>query len=186
MKALRPSVVTGKARRVARLGWVWLRDPEGRREERAATSLVMFIMFFPLIVGSFGFGVDVARNIWVRTSLQNAVDTAVVGGAAVTTTRAGQVIVDGRPGKAKAEVRMLYARNRADNPGLKCFPGGGTVAGTMPPITRCWTNESLSTTDDSANFGVREQTTNAFLMLLGQRTQQYNLKGQAEISVINR
>ena len=183
MQALRSSVVTGKARRVARLGWAWLRDPEGRREERAATSLVMFIMFFPVIVGSFGFGIDVARNIWVRSSLQNAVDTAVVGGAAVTRTSAGLVIVDGRWDKAPAEVRKLYARNRADNPGLKCFPGG-PVYGT--PITKCWATESLSTTDDSANFGVREQTTNAFLMFLGQPTQEYNLKGHAEISLINR
>ena len=180
-------VVTATARRAARFGSVWLRDPDGRRDERAATSLVMFIMFFPLIVGSFGFGVDVARNIWIRTSLQNAVDTSVVGGAAVTKiSSAGQVVVDGGPGadQAQAEIRKLYALNREDNPGLKCFPGPPVLGTTL---TQCWTEPPLSLiiTANSAKFSVHEQSTNAFLMLLGSPTQEYNLKGHAEVARIN-
>lgn len=176
MKVPSSAVLTGPARRVAHRGWVWLRDPEGRREERAATSLVMFIVFFPLIVGSFGVGVDVARNIWVRTSLQNNVDTAVVGGAAVTTNERGFHI---DAGPAQAEIRKLYKMNRADNPGLKCFSGpycwqepfGAPVIG-VPPL--------------EATYTVREQTSNAFLQLLGQPTQQYNLRGHAKVSLANR
>jgi hypothetical protein len=172
MKIPRPGVLTGAARRVARLGFAWLRDPEGRREERAATSLVMFIMFFPLIVGSFGLGVDVARNIWIRSSLQNAVDTAVVGGAAVTDPHVSPVVID--PAGAIAETRMLYGKNRGDHRGLKC-----------PPSWSCWERDAPAVSPDgrTLTFGVHEETTNAFLMLLGQPTQEYNLNGKARLSL---
>lgn len=178
MKVPRSWVLT--ARRVARLGWVWLRDPGARREERAASSLVVFIMFFPLIVGAFGFGIDIARNIWIRTSIQNAVDSSAVGGAGVTKTNsAGGLVVN--PGPARVEMRKLYALNRADNPGLSCKGDRTPITGT--PHKRCWTGEVTTVSTTTTLFEVREESKNAFLGFLGQPTQRYQLQGKAKVSL---
>jgi|GEM_PF-5962342 len=175
-----PSVLTVTARRVARLGWLWLRDPGARREERAASSLVVFIMFFPLIVGAFGFGIDIAKNIWIRTSIQNAVDSSAVGGAGVTKTNAAGVLkID--PGPAKVEMRKLYALNRRDNPGLSC--NGDRTAITGTPYQRCWTGEVTTVGAATTLFRVQEESKNAFLGFVGQRTQKYKVQGQAKVSL---
>jgi hypothetical protein len=185
------AVLTGTARRVARLGWVWLRDPEARREERAASSLVVFIMFFPLIVGAFGFGIDISKNIWVRTSIQNAVDSSAVGGAGVTVIdKKGVLLVD--QALAPGEMRKLYALNRADNPGLSCNGDRVLVKGTSE--VRCWTGEKAQADKDPADkdpatglytrtlFAVHEESKNAFLGFLGQPIQNYWLQGKAKVS----
>jgi hypothetical protein len=182
MKAPRPDVLTGAARRVARHGLVWLRDPEGRREERAVSSLVMFFVFFPLIVAAFGTGIDVAKNVWIRTSIQNGLDSAAVGGAGTTTTVGGVVTVDKK--LAPGEMRKLYAINRAANPGLKCI-GSGSFAVGMRSYQRCWTEPypGIRMTATTTEFNVHEESTNAFLGLLGQPTQTYNLRGKAKVSL---
>jgi len=187
MKVPRSALLTGTPRRVGRHGLVWLRDPEARREERATTSLVMFIMFFPMIVGAFGFGVDFARNTWVRTSIQNAVDTAAVAGAGTTrVTTTGQVVVDWT--KAAGQMRKLYALNRADNPGLACLGDKFFIPGTGG-LLRCWTELPLPKVGSAAvpwkktQFDVRERSSNAFLGILGYPYQTYHLTGKA---VINR
>lgn len=173
MKTSLPSVLTGTARRLARHGWLWLRDPACRREERAASSMVAFIMFFPLIVGAFGFGIDIARNIWIRTSIQNAVDTSAVGGAAVTDNHGAGGALRIRGGDAIDEMRTLYKLNRA-NVALNCL---GSVEG------RCWIEPHPPVvTGLRITFDVHEESTNAFLGFVGQPRQQYNLHGQAKIS----
>jgi Putative Flp pilus-assembly TadE/G-like len=187
MKVPRFSVLTGAARRAGRHGWVWLRDPDARREERAASSLVVFIMFFPLIVGAFGFGIDIARNIWIRTSIQNAVDSSAVGGAGVTRTdpRTGALAIDA--GAAKNEMRKLYFLNRADNPSLTCRPAASFTVGGHT-YARCWRGE-VATVDANTNtavFEVQEQSKNAFLGFLGQPTQNYSLQGKAKFSLATR
>jgi hypothetical protein len=186
MKVPRSLVLTGTARRVARLGWVWLRDPEARREERAASSLVVFIMFFPLIVGAFGFGIDISKNIWIRTSIQNAVDSSAVGGAGVTVIdKKGVLLVD--KALAPGQMRKLYALNRADNPGLSCKGDRVLIKGTSE--VRCWTGEKAQADKDPATglytrtlFVVHEESKNAFLGFLGQPIQKYWLQGKAKVS----
>jgi len=189
MKVRVSSVLTWTAGRVVRRGWVWLRDPEGRREERAATSLVVFIMFFPLIAGAFGFGIDIAKNIWIRTSIQNAVDNSAVGGAAVTVInkKTGAVEVD--TVNAPGEMRKLYALNRADNPSLSCHAPTTFVVGSKS-YTRCWTGEKTLVGKDpktgrltTTQFNVKEESKNAFLGFLGQPIQAYSLQGKARVSL---
>ena len=184
-KVPRSSVLTAMARQVVRHGWAWLRDPEGRREEGAAASLAAFIMFLPLIIGAFGFGVDHARNIWIRTSIQNAVDSSAVAGAAVTNTNRSTGAVEIDPANAPIAIRKLYALNRADNPGLKCIGDRVHVAGT--PHERCWKEPypavKVSPQLKSIEFNVREQSTNAFLGFLGNPIQTYNLQGKAKVSL---
>jgi hypothetical protein len=176
MKASLPSVLTGTARRVARHGWSWLRDPGGRREERATASMAAFIMFFPLVVGAFGFGIDIARNIWIRTSIQNAVDTSAVGGAAVTDNLGAGGALRIKGADAIDEMRTLYKLNRA-NVGLTCLSGSEG---------QCWIEPDGHAPavigGTKITFQVREESKNAFLGFLGQPRQQYNLHSQAKIS----
>lgn len=177
MKVPRSRVLTGTARRVARHGWLWLRDPDGRREERAASSLAVFIIFFPLIVGAFGFGIDIAKNIWIRSSIQNAVDTSAVGGAGVTQTDPGTGFPHINGPLAIDQMRNLYKLNRDDNPGLTCTGSGNSSSG-------CYT-ESWAVSWDKTEFNVHEQSRNSFLWFLGPnlRTQHYSLQGKAKISL---
>jgi hypothetical protein len=177
----RPGFLTGTARRLAGHGRVWLCDPQARREERAATPLVVFILFFPLIVGAFGFGVDHARNVWIRTSIQNAVDSAAVGGAAVTKINTRTRLLEVDKVNAPGEMRRLYAFNRADNPGLICIGDRAQISGTT--YTRCWRGEVTTVTARSTLFKIQERSNNAFLGLLGQPTQTYNLQGKAKVNL---
>ena len=161
---------------------VWFRDTDGRREERAASSLVVFIMFFPLVVGAFGFGIDLARNVWIRNSIQNAVDSSVVGGAGTTLIDHAGAVVINQP-QAKIEMRKLYAINRGDNPGLTCIGDQASITANGRYYVRCWQEPvPPATTTRTAQFDVREQSRNAFMGLLGMPTQDYNLRGKAKIN----
>ncbi|MGV8846524.1 TadE/TadG family type IV pilus assembly protein [Tessaracoccus sp.] len=174
--------MTGPLQRQACRFLDWLNDPWGRREERAASTLVAFFMFFPLVVGAFGFGIDLARNVWIRNSIQNAVDSAVVGGAGVTKiTSAGVVVIN--PVPAVAEMRKLYAINRADNPNLKCIGDNAGFAANGITYHRCWRElPAPRVTSKTAQFNVQEQSRNAFMGLLGMPTQSYTLQGKAKVN----
>ena len=187
MTAPRPDCQSGTARRLARHGWVWLRDPEARREERATATLVACILFFPIILGAIGCGIDVARNIWIRTSIQNSVDAAAVGGAGVTVVNEVTGVLEINEAGAVIEMRKLYALNRADQPGVLCIGGEAPLDGT--DYTRCWeeTDDPTFELDDDGHptvkFFVNERSNNVFLPFLGIPTQSYHLEGKAVVNM---
>lgn len=154
----------------------WWKDPEGRRDENS-NSFAMFVVMLPLILGSFGIGVDMSRNLYVRTAIRNHLDLAVVGGAG-THVASGKTI---DTAAALVEVERVYAMNRAQGPGLRCTGTGKIVAKTSIP--RCWTQpKAPSITSTSVTYTVREQSTNAFLQVLGIPLQTYTVSAKAKVN----
>jgi len=54
--------------------------------EKGVASISLFILSLPLIVGSFGFGFDEVRGIYIRNYVQGRADLAVQNAVAATTT----------------------------------------------------------------------------------------------------
>jgi hypothetical protein len=169
----------------------WLRDPLGKRDEKS-NSIALFIVLLPIIIGAFGLGVDVARNLYIRTSLQNSLDMAVVGGSGVTTTDGNNQIVLGvRHGgvidrnAVVTEVERVYAMNRMQGPGLSCV-GRGTVPGTR--LQKCWEQPTTPVvTSNFVYYSVAERSRNAFLQILSDDLiyQHYTLESRATITRVN-
>lgn len=156
--------------------WRWWRDPDGRRDE-ASNSFAMFVVLLPVIIGSFGIGVDMSRNVYLRTTIQNHLDLAVVSGAGTHVTNGTKI----DPKAALVQTERVYAVNRAAGPGLTCTGSGKIVTGTTVP--RCWTTPSAAAiTATTVRYSVREQSRNAFLQIVGVRTQTYNITSFARVN----
>ena len=159
-----------------------------RPRDEASNSFPLLVLLLPLILGSFGIGLDTARNFYIRTTLQNDLDLAVVAGAAVTSyNTVGDVVIDGN--RALREVETIYAINRADGPGLSCIGDGAGVAGT-DGLRRCWATERqvVHPSGQRITYVLTERSRNAFLPVLGEqfRYQDYTIRSEALLKIANR
>ena len=155
------------------------------RDERA-NGLIMLITMLPVVLSAFGLGLDMSRNVWIRSSLQGALDNATVAAAAVTRVNGnGSLIIDTNPGRtdnAIMTVRLFYAKNR---PGfVLCKPGAPALVGTLQNL--CWTEEpgypQLSADGKTITYRIRERSPNSgFLNIVGIRFQDYELRSSARI-----
>ena len=168
------------------------RRPAGTREE-SGNGLVFIIAVLPVVISSFGLGLDISRNVYIRTQIQSGVDNAVVAGAATTTTSAGVVVIDA--GRAIAATEYYYAVNRPGT--LKCTgPGttlsppygaganststGGFAAGQYSRV--CWTGGTpvVAAGSQAISWQIREVSPNSgFLSLVHLTNQTYNVKSKA-------
>lgn len=168
-----PSRVRARAQR-------WQRKPR----DESSNSFALLIMLLPLILGAFGIGVDTARNTYIRISLQNDLDLATVGGAAVTTyDTSNNLVID--ENAALIEVARIYAQNRSVGPGLSCIGDQQRVPGTNPAIPRCWRGldpNGVTPNGLRLNYSVSERSRNAFLPVLGITWQDYSLRSSAVLN----
>lgn len=139
----------------------------------------MFVLMLPMLIGAFGMGLDISRNVYIRTTLQNDLDLATVAGAAVTTINdESQVSILSED--ALATVERVYALNRAQGPATECWGDRETIAGTT--IARCWKVVGTPTVNRAyLYYSVRERTRNAFLPVVGVPTQTYTLESRARV-----
>ncbi len=150
------------------------------RGEESGNSFVLFVVLLPILLGAFGLGLDMTRNVYIRTSLQNALDMATAAGAAVTTTAPGGRTVL-RPEEALQTVEQVYALNRSTGPALACLGSRQPVAGTT--LGKCWVQPAPPVlTDTTITYTVRERSTNAFLQVLGVPYQDYRLQSRSRVN----
>lgn len=154
---------------------------ERRRRDEASNSFAVFIVMAPVIFGAFGMGLDLSRNTYIRTSLQNDLDMATVGGAAVTTVSSNGAVVINRPA-AVSTLERLYAINRTHGPTLDCIGDAAPIPGTT--LKRCWQtlNYGLVTTNQDLTYNVVERSRNAFLPVIGLTYQTYHLTSKARVN----
>lgn len=158
----------------------------GRRRgpSERGNALVVLITTLPLVVTAFGAGLDLTRNVWIRATLQNALDSATVAAAGVTRNSAsGELMIDAS--RAPEVGRLFYALNRPGN--VLCPPGGDPVANPHgEPQRVCW-NEPLgppivAPDGKSVEYRVQEVSPNTgFLNLIGLPRQRYTLISTARI-----
>lgn len=153
------------------------KSPRRVREE-ASNSFALFVVMLPLLMGAFGMGLDMSRNVFIRTELQNALDLAVVGGAAeVKWTGDGTLKINQEAAVNTTE--RLYNLNRAHASALIC-EGHGTIP--EGGGKRCWEQYG----EPKANgveyvYGVTEKSRNAFLPVIGVEYQSYNIVSRASL-----
>lgn len=161
------------------------------RQEEDSNTLVLAILLMPLIIGAFGIGVDVTRNIYIRTELQNALDMATVAGAAAGVPKAAST-VDLRTSENRQRViravEQVYAANRRQAPGVDCVGPRTPIAGTSPPEVKCWREHAISIGQDNVYYRIEERSKNAFLGVLGEqlRYQTYQLESLGYVSQAGR
>lgn len=162
------------------LGWFdgWFTRPRNE----ASNSFAMFIVMLPMLIGAFGIGVDTARNVYIRSSLQNALDMGTVAGAAVTRINANsRVVIDGA--NAVETVEIVYAANRR-SVALVCIgdrtiiPQGGGA--------KCWRTVNVAVQPNYIRYVARERSKNAFLPIVGVETQRYTVRSTARLRQTNR
>jgi Flp pilus assembly protein TadG len=146
--------------------------------DEASNSFALFVVMLPMLLGAFGMGLDISRNVYIRTELQNALDLAVVGGAAeVRHDDAGNIYVD--QARAVAAAERIYDANRQQAARLECT-SNHTIEGTG--TRRCWQrwNEPVASGGEFT-YSVVEISKNAFLPVVGVTFQTYRLVSHASL-----
>lgn len=146
--------------------------------DEASNSFALFVVMLPMLLGAFGVGLDVSRSVYIRTELQNALDLAVVGGAAeVRHNPSGNIAVD--QDRAVATTERIYQANRAQAARLECT-GEGVIdsLGTR----RCWKRwEDPVANGSEFTYSVVERSRNAFLPVIGITFQDYRIVSHASL-----
>lgn len=154
------------------------RTNDRRVRDEASNSFAVFIILLPIIMGAFGMGLDFSRNVYIRTTIQNALDMATVSAAGVTEVNDdGKVDILNR--QAYETVEKVYAVNRAEVP-LDCWGDGASIEGTS--LRRCWQETDFAVTRDYLTFGVKERSKNAFLPVIGVKWQKYTVVSNARVN----
>lgn len=150
-----------------------------RRIEELSNSFALMVVMLPVILGAFGMGIDMARNTYIRTSLQNTLDMATVAGAAVTNVTAGQPTIN--PTGAIQQTERIYAIDRNTGPGLACIGSRAIVSGTTLPM--CWKRwHAPRVRATKLTYSVVEKSRNAFLPVIGIDFQTYHLVSHAVVN----
>jgi hypothetical protein len=149
-----------------------------RYRDEASNSFALFLIMMPVIMGAFGIGLDMSRNVYIRTTLQNGLDMATVSGAGVTDVNQEGVVDIDEEGALRA-VETVYAQNR---PGfMECTGDNSRIGDTG--YHRCWKQWGSPTINRAyLQYGVRERSKNAFLPVIGVKWQDYHIRSQARIN----
>jgi hypothetical protein len=161
----------------------WLLNRDGNRDEKS-NSFALFIICLPIIIGAFGLGVDIARNVYVRQTMQSNLDLSVYSSLGnAHTDGSGNLVLDD-PATVLASAEGLYAMNRADGPGLGCTNSGTVRLPTGQIVTKCWTTTRTVVTSTTVCYWAVEKSRNAFLPVLSKDLlyQTYDLSSGATIA----
>jgi len=159
-----------------------------RYNEKGVASISLFILSLPLIVGSFGFGFDEIRGIYIRNYVQGRADLAVQNAVAATTTTSsnGSIslntdytsIVEGNYKDNTQQYRnqSILSCNESDvvrQNVSTLSPCTQTVwqVGTFGQSTSCKNLNSFGPTPAyGVHFQVKEKINTVFLRILGINT----------------
>ena len=172
------------------------RTAAARRDERGGNIALMTIIALPAMWAMFSFGIDTSKNLYLRSAIQSALDTATASGASVTVdggTTSG-VYLDTANFEPFKTIEDHYTTNRPN--GLTCLSTGGTPAASirydgLGPL--CYQRVSAVTSSAPFNvvcagtlgrpryveYTVVETSRNFFLTFLGTEVQQFRVSSRA-------
>lgn len=163
----------------------WMQRNADREVDESSNSFALMIVCLPVILAAFGIGVDLSRAVYVHSSLQNALDTSTVSGAAVVTESNGAFSIHEK--SAAATTRQVYAVDRLNEPGTSCIGPGSIVPGTTARM--CWKEPkggpAITGGGKTLTYTVQERITNFFLVIINDRYQTLTLTSTATINQRN-
>lgn len=173
---------------------------ERRKTREKGNSLVLYILWMPLLFGSFGVAVDSAVAIYTASTLQSGLDTAaqsalsraVNPGTGENTSLTPQLTYEA----ARDYTIAFYDANRSEgkNPFIKCqtslvLPSDGSSGTAMlvrPPSGCAWTQLSygLTPTPNGAevNVTITEQSGTVFMHMVGVSELKYKISSSARVT----
>ena len=99
--------------------------------ERGVASISMFILSLPLIIGSFGFGFDEVRGIYIKNYIQSRADIAVQNAVALNTSTLsnGLLYIDPSVGDTVSSNYDTNTQNYRNQSILSCTPSDTVYSG---------------------------------------------------------
>lgn len=158
------------------------------RSERG-NAFLMYMLLFPVLIGTMGFGMQVSINQYIRTTLQSSLDQgtqsavslAVNGNSANRNVSISQGVAE--------KARQIYDLNRAQKVGaFICDPGAPKTGGKIiKPKSGCSYVEKKWTVTYKGGqpylrMEVREQSKNIWGRIFGSKYQEYNIISEARIT----
>jgi hypothetical protein len=97
-----------------------------RKAESGFTTVAIFILSLPLIIGLFGYGFDSARSVYFRNYIQGRADIAVAAGVAQTTVDAsGNLVLSNNATSSATATAVQYYLDNTRN--MRTENGGGAL-----------------------------------------------------------
>jgi len=181
-----------------------IRDYINKRKETRGhgNTLILYIMWMPLLIGVFGVAVDSAVAVYTQSTLQSGLDTATqsaLSRAVNPGTNVNKTLKPNLTLKAARDYTIeFYDANRANgkNPFVKCqnsltkLQGPGAVYTDyklVTPASGCaWTEGTFRMKTDGTNVEVTanivETSQTLFLKLIGIDQFTYNVTSSARVS----
>lgn len=135
-------------------------------------AFLMYIFIFPIMCGAVGLSLDTGLGTYTQNGIQNAVDNAVVAGAAQTKYSGKKKVIDFT--QANKKVNEIYNEQRKDYP---------NITGETPSIT-VKLIKGRGTTADTLSVVVKEKSPTIFLHLVGVNEFNYDVRGQARLGYL--
>lgn len=147
-----------------------------RGNEHGASTITIFILAMPLIVGSFGFGFDQVRALYFKNYIQNRADLAVQNAVALnSSTKADGTILLGE--KSILDAQDNYTKNTRQYRGnsvFNCFlTWESSATGCSQSVGKVGNSGDINCKDlflrqeYGLKLEIREKVNTVFLRILG-------------------
>lgn len=170
---------------------------ERKLSREKGNSLVVYVLWMPLLFGSFGVAVDMAVGTYTNTTLQSALDTGTQSALSRATNpgTGGNKTANPQLTSAKAHEYFVsfYDANRTDtgannkNPFLKCQTTAVSGGKLVTPPSRCrWTEDSFRVVQSGRTIDmtttVNEISSPIFIHILNIHDVNYKLTSSARVT----
>lgn len=182
-----------------------LRNRKSKRTEESGNTIVLYVLWFPLLFSIFGLAIDTTAATYTNSTLQSALDTATQSALARADNPGLNSNSSTTPTLTSAQsaalIKTTYDNNRREKTGFlicqtaKTFSKNITAAEQLSatlvrPASGCnWTQISHKLVKGNGvltvSMSIVEQSKPAFLQMLGVKSFTYNIKSEARVTFTN-
>lgn len=171
------------------------------QHKESASTLILYVLWMPLLVVIFGLAVDVSIATYTQASLQSGLDAATQSSLSRAVNPGVKGNVTNSPYLTTAAAHTYFNefydinRSKGKNPFIVCqtsptipSPGSGAIIGTgvklINPPSRCdWTETNfkliLNSKSATLNTDVFEESHTTFIYMIGVPILKYNISSVA-------
>jgi len=153
---------------MARRWWSRVHDDSGN-------SLIIVIVYLPMLLATFGMGFDVARNVYVKHTLQGIADQASAAAAFLAAEDSATDTNNWITEETARDTVMMVVRSSC--------PEWDDLNQFSPACGGAFLTEGVgvSVDEDAVTVAISAETTNFFLRLAGLNSQEYSVESVARL-----